>query len=282
MSKTNHFYLQFNCSCLNIRFSFSVVCDVEIYLYSVFHCYSPSAWAHVRHGQRIHLLFATPTQKANIMLHVTTSFFTQIPFFFASFLRMMKCAQHRGKPKYTFADNNNINRKKNPRSAAQRQFISLGLRRIQPERLLLQPMYPQPHRYRCYWRPVRRVLFSFFSSVCLCIVWRVKIVTGYNTEKKTRKSYNVLKLHQWQQKKNEHKQEASTGLKNGLFDDTLHCSLGDVCFVCCVPFSLLVKCNQDGDQKKKQFLTIIIVVVIIVSINALAFVCLGASVFFAQ
>lgn len=105
-------------------------------------------------------------------------------FFFASFLRMMKCAQHRGKPKYTFADNNNINRKKNPRSAAQRQFISLGLRRIQPERLLLQPMYPQPHRYRCYWRPVRRVLFSFFSSVCLCIVWRVKIVTGYNTEKK--------------------------------------------------------------------------------------------------
>lgn len=195
---------------------------------------------------------------------------------------MMKCAQHRGKPKYTFADNNNINRKKNLRSAAQRQFISLGLRRIQPERLLLQPMYPQPHRYRCYWRPVRRVLFSFFSSVCLCIVWRVKIVTGYNTEKKTRKSYNVLKLHQWQQKKNEHKQEASTGLKNGLFDDTLHCSLGDVCFVCCVPFSLLVKCNQDGDQKKKQFLTIIIVVVIIVSINALAFVCLGASVFFAQ
>lgn len=55
-----------------------------------------------------------------------------------------------------------------------------------------------------------------------------------------------------------------------------------VLFAVWLPFSHLVECNQDGDQKKKQFLTIIIVVVIIVSINALAFVCLGASVFFAQ
>lgn len=164
----------------------------------------------------------------------------------------MKCAQHRGKPKYTFADNNNINRKKNPRSAAQRQFISLGLRRIQPERLLLQPMYPQPHRYRCYWRPVRRVLFSFFSSVCLCIVWRVKIVTGYNTEKKHANHTTFLSSTSGNKRKMSTNKKPAQGWKM-VFSTTRSIVRWGmfVLFAVWLPFSHLVECNQDGDQKKK-------------------------------